>query len=105
MSKDVSGTAQYGAQGSQMLINLRRAAWLPKYDADGKLKVVHEINDLYDKIHETLKAAQGMDTNNPEALGISCSVIVHHNALERYSLIDISVLSLSIFLPTESDGE
>ena len=82
-SKDVSGTAEYGQQGATMLVNLRRAAWLPQYDDDGKLKVVHQITDLYEKIHTTLKAAQGMDTNKPEAFGISCSVIVHHNALER----------------------
>eukprot|EP01084_Bolivina_argentea_P029343 54462_1 len=83
MSKNVSGTAQYGQTGSQILLNLRRAAWLPKYDADGVHKVTDEIKDLYSKIHGTLMAAQGVDTDNPQSLAISCSVIVHHNALLR----------------------
>eukprot|EP00483_Globobulimina_turgida_P002523 UN02527 len=83
MAKNVSGTAQYGQTGSQMLINLRRAAWLPQYDADGVHKVTDEIKDLYKKIHNTLMAAQDVDTDKPEAYAISCSVIVHHNALLR----------------------
>mmetsp|Transcript_7617 Transcript_7617/g.12462 ORF Transcript_7617/g.12462 Transcript_7617/m.12462 type:complete len:204 (+) Transcript_7617:87-698(+) len=83
MAKSVSGTAVYGQQGTQMLNNLRRAAWLPQYDADGNRKVIEEIGDLYTKIHNTLMAAKDVDTTKPEALTISCSVIVHHNALQR----------------------
>ena len=83
MAKSVSGTAPFGQQGAQMLINLRRAAWLPQYDADGNNKVTEEIQDLYKKIHNTLMAAKDVDTNKPEAYAISCSVIVHHHALLR----------------------
>lgn len=83
MAKNVSGTAVYGQQGAQMLVNLRRAAWLPQYDADGNNKVLQETNELYKKMKATLEAAQDMDTNRPEALSISCSVIVHHNAIKR----------------------
>ena len=85
MAKNVSGTAIYGQQGCQMLVNLRRAAWLPSYDADGVRSVIDEIKELYGKISNTLKAhARGVDTNKPEALVISCSVVVHHEALLRY---------------------
>jgi len=66
-----------------MLTNLRRAAWLPQYDSDGVRKVIDEINELYRKIHATLMAAKGVDTSEPEARAISCSVVVHHNALLR----------------------
>ena len=83
MSKNVSGTAGYGQQGTQMLINLRRAAWLPQYDADGVSKVIEQTNDLYGKMHDTLLAAKDVDTNKPEAYSISCSVIVHHHAILR----------------------
>ena len=83
MSKNVSGTAMYGQQGSQMLTNLRRAAWLPTYDADGNRKVVEEIKDLYKKIRQTLMAAKEVETSQSQALSISCSVICHHNALLR----------------------
>ena len=84
MARNASGRATYGQQGEQLLINLRRAAWLPQYDADGNNKVMEEIGELYQKIHDTLLAAKDVDTNKPEALEISCSVIVHHNALLRY---------------------
>ena len=89
MAKDVSGTAQYGLTGSQILKNLRRAAWLPTYDADGVNKVTEEIKDLYNKIHTTLLAAQGVETDQPQAYAISCSVIVHHNALLRFAFLNL----------------
>mmetsp|Transcript_48906 Transcript_48906/g.43847 ORF Transcript_48906/g.43847 Transcript_48906/m.43847 type:complete len:204 (+) Transcript_48906:48-659(+) len=83
MAKNVSGTAVYGQQGAQMLVSLRRAAWLPQYDADGNNKVVQETKELYEKMHNTLLAAKDVDTNKPEAYAISCSVIVHHHAIMR----------------------
>lgn len=69
----------HGTVGAGMIDSLRKSKWLPKYDDDGCNKVVEEINHLSTAIATTLEAAQ-FEIND---LAIGCSVVVHHNSIER----------------------
>lgn len=87
----------FGVIGLQLLRDLRKAAWLPKYDGNGVRKLVEEVNkhnqDMNDMLYQT-------DDSNGMPADVGCSVNTYDYVMERYikhmSTVYISHLTYKI---------